>query len=285
METEKTTEMTDEQKVEHQLAVRDEAGALSVVEQSAALVVCDIESKERSVEIEKQAKLEKKRDLEFLDPFVTAKHKAWKKFVKTRDDRLLEFDTVIKAEGTKRATWSRAEQDRLAKEAAERAEKEAAERTERLATHKTAIDEAIGTSEDTQATIDILNLMLEQDDMTDEKAEMIRSQIGVHQAVLDGANRAAAEEAAKAELAAQAPPPPPPADLAPKIKGEVEGWAYKATVTDMKALCKSIAEGKVPTAAVKEAQGKLNSYARDGIIKHGECGCHVEKKPTSHTRD
>ena len=37
---EKTTEqMSDEQKVEHQIAVRDEAGALSVVEQSAALVV------------------------------------------------------------------------------------------------------------------------------------------------------------------------------------------------------------------------------------------------------
>ena len=33
-----------------------------------------------------------------------------------------------------------------------------------------------------------------------------------------------------------------------------------------------------------EAPGKLNTLAKDGTIKHGEHGCHVEKTATSFTR-
>ena len=281
---EKTTEqMSDEQKVEHQIAVRDEAGALSVVEQSNALVVCDIASKERSVEIEKQAKVEKKRDIEFLEPFVKAKKAAHTKAVSTRDTRLGKYDKVIEDEGSKRATWSEAERVRLAKEADERAEKEAAERAQKLATAQKAIDEAIGTSDDAQATIDILNMMLEQDDMPDEKAELIRTHIRAKEAIIRGVNRQAAEEAAKAEMEASAPPPPPPM-APPKVAGEVQGWKYTVTVVDMSHLCEAIGEGKITTAAVKEAQGKLNSLAKDGTIKDGQYGCNVTREPTSHTR-
>ena len=140
---EPTEQMTDDQKVEHQIALRDEAGALSVVEQSNVLVVDSTESKERSVEIEKQAKVEKKREVEYLEPFVEAARKTWKKMVKTRDDRLGKFDGVIKAEGSKRATWGEAERIRLAKEAEERAAQEAIERGQRVATAQKAVDEIL----------------------------------------------------------------------------------------------------------------------------------------------
>jgi len=56
------------------------------------------------------------------------------------------------------------------------------------------------------------------------------------------------------------------------------------TVIDDKALCQAIADGKVSSAAIKWMPGKLNAFAKDGYIKHGEFGCHVEKTPTSHTR-
>lgn len=280
---EKTEQMTDDQKVEFQIALRDQAGALSVVEQSAALVVTDDATKAQSIEIENQAKKEKQRDLAFLKPFVEAKKAAHTKAVATRDTRLGKYDKVITDEGSKRATWGEKERIRLAKEAEERAAQEAAERAERVANAKKAIDEAIGTSEDTQETIDLLNLMLEEDEMTDEQAEVIRARIATEQAVLDGATRAAAEEAAKTQMELNTLPSPPP--MAPaKVKGEVTGYKYTVTVTDMQALCKAIGEGKVAIAAVKEAQGKLNSYAKDGLINDGQYGCDVFREPTSHTR-
>ena len=285
MNTENTTEqMTDEQQVEHQIAIRDEAGALSVVERSAALVVCDQASKERSVEIEVDAKEQRRRDLEeVFEDFVGGRHKAWKKAVATRDARLLKYDTVIKDEGSKRATWGETERVRLAKEAEERAAQEAIERAERVAEAQKKLDEAIGASSDSQAIIDIITLTLKEDDMTVDEASVYRARITALEAELAGATQEAAEAAAQAEMA-QSAPPPPPAMAPPKTKGEVKGWKYTVTVTNMRELCRAIGEGKVAIAAVKPADGKLNSYAKDGMIKHGQFGCTVTKTPTSHTR-
>ena len=278
---EPTEQLTDEQKIEHQIAVRDNEGALSVVEQSNALVVKDIATKEQSVGLEKQAKLEKKRDLEFLDPFVKAKHEAHKKATTTKANRIAKYDEVIKAEGSKRATWTLAKNERLTEEANERAKVEAAERTERLKAIQATIFEATAQATDTEENMEILRLMLDEEGVTDEKAELIRSQITVQESILAGVNRQAAEEAAEAQMAAAAPQSPPAASIAPKSKGEVMGWGYTVTVTSMKELCKAISEGKVPVAAVKAAQGKLNGYAKDEMELPG---CHITKEPTSHTR-
>ena len=126
-------------------------------------------------------------------------------------------------------------------------------------------------------------MMLEEDNPTPAMALVLRARLATIQAVLDGATQEAATEAAKASMEASAPPPPPPM-APPKVAGEVQGWKYTCLVREMKYLCKAIGEGKVPIAAVKPAEGKLNSYAKDGIIKHGEFGCHVHKEPTSFTR-
>ena len=283
METTKTPEeialLTDEEQVEYQMIVRDEAGALSVVDKSNVLVVSDIETKKRSVDIEKQAKKEKARDLEFLEPFVKAKKASHTKAVETRKNRINKYDEVIASEQGKRSTWDETERVRLQAEADYIAKKESAERAQRLEAIQRAISEDTEHAKDSEETIAILSMMLEET-TTEEAAEMIRSQIETEQAILDGLNRQAAEEAQKAKIEASAPPPPRPV-AAPKIDGEVKGYNYTVTVTDMKELCKAIGEGKVSTAAVKAAQGKLNSYAKDGIDLPG---CHIDKQPTSHTR-
>jgi len=285
METENTpnTEVM-ETEIEGALVVMEEEGALTVIDQSKALVVSDIESKKRSITVEQEAKKQKKRYMDLVEPFKKALKARHTNACAKQNELVHPFDEVIANEGRKRATYDEDERVRLAKEAAERAEIEAAERAERLQAHQTAITERVGQHKSSEETIELLNLMLHEDGMTDEKAGLIRSQIETEQAVLDGINREAAQEAAEAKMVADAAPSPPAASLAPKSKGEVTGYAYKVTVTDMKLLCQAIGEGKVPTAAVKEAQGKLNSYAKDGIIKHGQFGCSVEKTPTSFTR-
>ncbi|KKM90514.1 hypothetical protein LCGC14_1237740, partial [marine sediment metagenome] len=163
---------------------------------------------------------------------------------------------------------------------AERAAKEAIERAERVAEAQTELDGLIATSEDNQVTVDLLYMMLDEDNPTEEQAQVWRAKITSIEATIAGATREAAEAAAKAQMEASAPPPPPP--MAPeKVKGEVTGWSYDVEVNDLKALCKAIGEGKVATAAVKPAHGKLNSYAKDGIELPG---CAITKEPTSHYR-
>lgn len=279
---EKTTEQMEEE-IKTALVVMEEEGALSVIEQSKALAVTDIATKERSVSLEKTAKVQKKRYVELFKPF-KGELKARHANACTKEKEIITpFDEVILAEGRKRATYTQAEQARLAKEAEERAEKEAAERAERVATAQKELDGLLDCTMDAQETLDLLYMTLNEDQPSEEYAQILRTQITITEAVIAGANREAAEKAAKAEMAAKAPPPPPPM-APPKVKGEVEGWAYKVTVTNMKALCQAIGEGKVATAAVKPADGKLNSYAKDGIIGHGQFGCDVRKEPTSFAR-
>lgn len=279
--TEKTTEQMEDD-VKTALVVMKEEGALTVIDQSKALVVSDRKSKERSISCQKRAKgLIKEYEVIFgpLKGEFKARHQN---ACDKEKEFLLPLKEVVANESNKVATFNQAETDRLKKEAQERADIEAAERAERLQAIQASINERVVQSTSSADTIELLNLMLLEADMTDEKAGLIRSQITTEQAVLDGVNRAAAEEAAKAEMVASAPPPPPAASMAPKSKGEVQGFKYEVTVVDMKALCKAIGEGKVLPAAVKMAQGNLNKYARDGAELE-KYGCHIDKKPSSHT--
>lgn len=278
--TEKTTEQMEEE-ITTALVVMEKEGSLTVIEQSKGLVVSDITTKERSMKIQREAKSQKKRYSNLIEPFKKALKARHTNACAKEKELVGPFDEVINAESNKVATYNQAETQRLKKEAAIRAQNEARERGERLEAIKLSIYEATAQATDTEENLEILNLMLEEEGITDEKAEILRSQITVQQSILEGVNRQAAEEAAEAELAAAAPPPPPAASIAPKSKGEVQGWSYKVTVTNMMELCKAIGEGKVPETAVKEAQGKLNGFAKDKIELPG---CHISKEPTSHTR-
>lgn len=287
METEKTTEQMEEENLEQELnavvVVNKEEGALTTIEQADALVVQDTTSASRSVSLEKNLK---EQDKAFRAVFKTKKQEIdarKKKMLDKEKEHCDPYTEQIASLQTKRATYNEQERQRLAKEAEERASKEAAERAQRVQVAQTELDGLLATTEDSQVTVDLLYMMLDEDNPSEEQAQVWRAKIKSIEATIAGASREAAEAAAKAEMEASAPPPPPPM-APPKVAGEVTGWAYKVEVVDMKALCKAIGEGTVAIAAVKPAEGKLNSYAKDGIIKHGEFGCNVTKKPTSHTR-
>jgi len=282
METIKTTEQM-EAEIKSALVVMEEEGALSVIEQSRALVVTDIQTKKRSLELQSEAKLQRKRYADLIEPFKKALKARHTNACSKENELVGPFDDVINAERQKVATYNEEERVKLAKEAEERAAKEAAERAEKVAEAQKKLDEAIDASKDAQETLDLLYMMLDEDNPSEEQAQVIRAKITSIQAVIDGASREAAEAAAKAQMEQEAPPSAP-AMAPPKVAGEVQGWKYKVEVTNMQELCKAIGEGKITINAVKAADGKLNSLGKDGTIKDGQYGCHVTREPTSHTR-
>lgn len=75
---------------------------------------------------------------------------------------------------------------------------------------------------------------------------------------------AAGEKAAAAELLASPPPPAPPVVIPPSVPktGISMRTSWKARVTDLRAFCAGIADGRVPTNVIEVKQGMLDAQAR-----------------------
>jgi len=76
--------------------------------------------------------------------------------------------------------------------------------------------------------------------------------------------QAAGESEAAAQLLASPPPPAPPVVIPPSGPKTGIGMrtTWKARVTDVRALCAAIGDGRVPVSAIEVKQGVLDAQAR-----------------------
>lgn len=93
----------------------------------------------------------------------------------------------------------------------------------------------------------------------EERRKAEEEQLAEAEAAAAEGDEAAAEEILEREPMV-APPPPPRAR--PKVSGVSTRETWKAQVTDIRALCKAIGEGKVATTLVQPNMPALNAQAR-----------------------
>lgn len=157
----------------------------------------------------------------------------------------------------------------------EKAEQEAREQAQkRREAAEAMMAELLEKAETTAGQIKLLEEALEDDATTEDEAAVIRRKITILQAQIDNDEQALAEAQYKTEE-----PVFVPQVEEQKVEGISKGEKVTVEVKSMRELCAAIGRGEVAPAAVKPMQGKLNSYARDGVKLPG-CVIHREAKAT-----
>ncbi|MFA5706859.1 MAG: hypothetical protein WDA41_10930 [Candidatus Neomarinimicrobiota bacterium] len=195
---------------------------------------------------------------DFADPKKKA-HEAWKAVVAQEKGHLEPLEEAKQTIREKIGQYD-LEQKRLA-EIAERKRIEEARRIheEQLAEAQTMIDSLISTAADVDETIELINMELKRDDLTDIERQKLESQLNIELARRDD-NQAAVEEAqARAEAPVFVVPDTPRAEPT-KVKGASTRYEYVPEVVNKTTLLRAIAAGKVPETVIDINMGQLKRY-------------------------
>jgi len=129
-----------------------------------------------------------------------------------------------------------------------------------------------------------LNAELESPEITEEEAEVIRSQIQVVEAKIAGDQQRAAELTRQAEQAAEAPVAyTQPAAKAAAPKGTVGRTETTVEILDIRKLCKGVADGILPDGVVTGVDSVLKNLAKAGMDL-SKFGCKVKTDKKTHFR-
>jgi DNA-binding transcriptional regulator YbjK len=228
-----------------------EEKALSIVEQAGAVVVTDSESYSAAGTLWKSLGDMIKEVKDTFDPICDAANKAHKaataKRAKFLDPLAAAYKSVkglMEAYDKEQARIAKAEQDRLEEIARQEEEKRRQEELDRLKAESDAEQERL-----LEAA-----MAAEAAGNTEQAERLTEAAVSVSEAVLQEAAVIASEPVAVAPIVVQ--------KAVPKLQGGPvfrEVWA--AEVTDIKALCRAVAEGRASTECVMANMPVLNRMA------------------------
>jgi len=155
-------------------------------------------------------------------------------------------------------------------EAERKAQEEAAERR---AVAAKKIEEVLGKAEGLTEQAKLIELTLENEDTTQEEAQILRRKLTIIHAQIENDEA----QLAAAQYEVEEAPVYVPAVETQKVEGIGKGTKVSVEVKSLRELCAAIGRGEVPVAAVKEVPSKLNGYARDQMKLPG-CIIHREAK-------
>ena len=182
---------------------------------------------------------------------------------------LEEADEIIKGKMTSYIEVENArvaEENRLAQEESDKKHQAFLKRAE------ARINTLMERGADNAEKIATLTKELDREDITEDEAGMVQSQIEVLEGKITADAKAAADKARQAEAKKHAPPVTPITASKPKVMTRKETFV---TILDPKKLLQAVIDGKVPLRAVEPKKGVLKSLATNGVELPG---CNVEIK-------
>ncbi len=192
---------------------------------------------------------------DFFKPMSDAAHAAHKAIVARRDETLAIPEQAKSIANQKLTTYNR-EQEAIRMEAeAKLREKARKEHERQLEKAQAAIDKILSKSGDHQETIELLNMELKRDDLTDIERRQMESQIEMEQAIIDNNQEKAEEIQARAEEPVFVAPTILP--QTEKVAGMVVKSKVEMQIINPLAVLKSISEGLLPMSCVKINEAEI----------------------------
>ncbi len=233
-----------------------------VVERANALIVATVKEKEVAVfEMNIINQLIKKVTEDFSKS-KKATYDAWKEVVAQEKGHLDPLETAKQTIRQKIGTFD-LEQNRLAEiEAARVREGARKEYEKQLEAAKEKIDAILSKTQDIDETIELLNMELKRDDLTEVEIQKLEAQLELSYAAKEN------DQSRIEEIHAQAAEPvfvPPTATTGlastnTKVKGASTQFVLIPEVVSKPALIKAVANGLLPDTILDVNQGKLKTY-------------------------
>lgn len=217
-----------------------------------------------------------KKVKETFGPIKKKTDEAHKEVVAQEKRHLLPLETAILTIKQKIGTFDlemkrrREEEERKALEEAQRAHEE------QLAEAQKMIDEILAKTQDVDETIDLINMELKRDDLTEIERQKLESQLEISYAIKENNQEKVEEIHARASEPVFVPPTPRLVVPDTKTKGASTRFELVPQVVNKMALIKAVANGTVPDTVFDVNMGALKKYVN--MMKRATPGVSCEER-------
>jgi len=236
--------------------IKNEVGGL--LEAAKAMVITNPQEASLVVSFGRDVNASIKKIKGFFKPMKEAAAAAHKTIV-ARETETLAIPEQAKAIANGKLTDYNREQERIRLKEEARLREEARQKHERdLKRAQVYIDKILSKSNDHAETIELLNMELKRDDLTDTEIQKIEAQIEIEQAIIDNNQEKAEEIQARAEEPVFVAPTILP--KTEKVAGMVTKFKVEMQIMNPLAVLKSISEGLMPMSCVKINEAEIKKH-------------------------
>jgi hypothetical protein len=236
--------------------IKNEVGGL--LDAAKAMVITNPQEASLVVNFGRDVNASIKKIREFFKPMkdsARAAHKA----ICDRENETLAIPEEAKRIASQKLTTYNQEQERIRLAEEARLREEARKQHERdLAKAQAKIDKILSKTNDNQETIELLNMELKRDDLTDTEIQKIEAQIEIEQAIIENNQERAEEIQARADEPVYVAPTIMP--KTEKVAGMVTKHKVEMQILNPLAVIKSIADGLLPTSCVKINEAEIKKH-------------------------
>ncbi len=231
-----------------------------VVERAMALIVTTVKEKEFAViEMNLVNELIKKVKADFEDPKKKA-HETWKAIVTQEKGHLDPLEAAKTTIREKIGTFD-LEQKRLAEAEEARLREEARKAFEaQQAEAQKMIDDILAKTQDVDETIELINMELKRDGLTEAERQKLEAQLEISYAIKENNQERVEEIHAQAAEPVFVPPTPRLVPANTKVKGASSRFELVPQVVNKMALIKAVANGMVAESVLDVNMGQLKRF-------------------------